>query len=98
MSACNWRAWYADGRRFDSSDTTIKELPAEGLVCVVEYLDYPYKNIYHGEYIWNRDGKWGTARAEFDAKVYGDHVFPGVLMPNGEWSELQDEAMGSTWP
>jgi hypothetical protein len=96
--ANRWRAWYADGRRFDSRTASVAQLPTEGLVIVMQYLDPPYKNIYHGEYIWHRGGKWGTAVAEFDARVYGDLVFPGALMSDAEWEAVQREAMESKWP
>ena len=92
-----WRAWYADGRSLDST-TRVEQLPADGLVIVVEYLDPTYKNIYHGEFIWHREGKWGTALTEFDAKVYGNEIFPGVLMPDAEFERVQAAAMESVWP
>lgn len=92
-----WRAWYADGRTYDSKDMSVELLPREGLAIVVEYLEAPYKNVYHGEYIWHRAGKWGTALAQFDAEVYGDYVFPGVLMPDEAFERMQSEAMNSQW-
>jgi hypothetical protein len=96
--ANNWRAWYSDGRSYTSRVMGVEALPREGLIAVVEYLPEGRKNIYHGEYIWHRGGKWGTAVAKFDAQVYGDQVFPGVLMPDADFERMQREAMESQWP
>jgi hypothetical protein len=92
-----WRAYYADGRRLDSRTTAVADLPRDGLAAVVVYLDAPYKNIYHGEFIWHSRGEWGTALALFDAQVYGEYVFPGIMMPDADFDALQREAMESSW-
>lgn len=85
-----WRAWFADGRVFQSTTHGIDDLPREGLEIVVVYLADGYREILHGEYLFYRDG-WGMTVTE-DRIPDGARVFPGLMMSDGEFEWLQREA------
>jgi hypothetical protein len=59
--APRFRAWYEDGSAYSCADVPWQELPAEGMVGVVVYLDphvTPYRRIVDGcDWYWLADGQ-----------------------------------------
>lgn len=101
-----WRAYYADGRRVDSSESTWAGLPGEGLVGVVVFEDPPYRRVvYGGDWTWVENGeirKSGTTWIGFvdppDVSCRSC-VKRGAAMPDAEFEAVQVEMMGDKrWP
>ena len=56
-----WRAWYADGREFSSADMCWVDLPASGVLVVIEYKGTG-RTVYNGgDWYWLYDGRFGYA-------------------------------------
>lgn len=86
-----WRAWYYDGTTIDSKNSSVDDLPEFGLQIIVEYLDPPFRNIYHGEFLYWDGVKWYTAVTREEIPI-GAKIFPGLLIPDPEFEWLQREA------
>ena len=55
-SMFGWKAWYEDGSTYSSEDFIFQELPAEGIVGVVEFYDTGRRFVNGGDwYYWSRE-------------------------------------------
>lgn len=87
-----WEAWYADGGRY----TSVDDLPAEGMVGAVEYLEPPYRVIVDGGnwYVFER-GRWSKTGDGADTGRFGRRPQGAVVvrsapsLPDDEWREIQ---------
>lgn len=103
-----WRAYYADGSRYESTDVDWRDLPAEGLVGVVVFHDPPYRQIVDG-------GDWfyldddGTPATTATADQWGEWVDPpdapetevkrGQALSDVAWERVRHEMIDDrTWP
>lgn len=68
----DWRAYYPDGTAVDSTEASPSDLE-DGVVCIVEYLEPPYRELVSGGdwYVWDGHrwshtgtGEWGEWRDE----------------------------------
>lgn len=106
--ALKWRAYYSDGRTFDSSGSTWVSLPPTNLVGVVVFKEHPYRVVLDGyDWIYLLDdefhivdthpewGKWAER-----PKVYClSCVKQGAAMPDDEWEALQKRMFEDrSWP
>jgi len=74
-----WRAFYTDGSSIASSESTWRELPAEGLVLLKVWPDEGPKAIYCGT-----DATWWDEAG----RVYQLDLPPAIE----EWAKMQIEA------
>lgn len=101
-----WRAYFADGQRIDSAQSSWADLPAEGLVGVVVFEDPPYRHlVYGGDWTWIEDGEIHKS-----STVWGDWVNPpeiacrsclkrGAAMSDADFELVQAEMMRDRrWP
>lgn len=89
-----WEAWYTGGRRYASPAWDPDELPTDGLLGIVKYLDRttragkPYRHILSGDdrYFWWR-GEWFSNSdpvEEIEAR------YPGALIVRGQWVPTEE--------
>ena len=104
MRVLGWRAWYTDAR-YTSADTDAADLPANGMVGVVEYREPPYRRIVDGcdWYVWDGErwsGPSGGDTGRWVARPAGDVVIRSApSLPDGVWAEVQREMMEAReWP
>ena len=62
MILVGWRVYYDNGSERSSTDSSWEELPADGLLAVVEYYDDGTREVHHSrDYYILDDGKaYGT--------------------------------------
>ena len=83
-----WRAYYTEGREFDSTDDDWSDLPSDGVLAVNVYLERPVKQTIYG-YDWYFHIP--------DTDVFGgdDHGdvterYPGAIIKRGKWISYDD--------
>lgn len=100
-----WRAYYTNNRIYDSARNTWAELPAEGVLLVVEFR-VTGRTIYSGgDWYWLYDGTFGYRKAA----PWGDHapkpdhiaclscIKRGVGVPDDEFHAVYNTAWTDTW-
>ena len=92
-----WRAWYTDGRTFDSGDLDWADLPATGVLGVAMLVDpvrgYK-KRVDGGDWYWLEDG-----RVRCSDTIWGGYVTTpavsrrllkrGAAVPDDEFAAVQ---------
>jgi hypothetical protein len=98
----------ADGTTYSSAECVWTEVPAEGVVGVVVYLDPPYRRIIDGhDWVWMEGGEfrivgthdqWGSWAPKPETSC-GGCVKRGVGVPDDRWEAIQREMMEArAWP
>lgn len=103
MKVIGWRAWYADGSKYDSVTIEWEDLPNDGVIVVVLYFDNKTRRIMDGSSWYFR------ARHESGDFIYGENdgspeenkkrYGESILLKRGKWTTekimyaLQKEAM-----
>lgn len=83
-----WRAYFTDGRRFDSRADDPASLPSDGCLGIVKYLDKPYRQILSGDdhyFFWK--GEWFS---NSDAREEIERRYPGCLIIRGKWAASEE--------
>lgn len=101
-----WRAYYADGRRIDSSESSWAKLPPEGVVGVVEFQDPPYRKLHDGgDWIWMEEGEILVSGTVWNGWVDPPNVRcqscikRGAAIEDEEFEAIQAEMMADKrWP
>lgn len=101
----SWRAYYAGGVTFDSSETRVEELP-DGLLGVVEFLEHPYRKIVDGgDWYWMEDGRWQATGSIWEGWVERPEGVPderlkrGLGISDDGWSEARARMLDDlNWP
>lgn len=104
MQMEGWKAWYADGNIYSSSEISWKELPESGMLGVVVFLNPPYREIVSGGdwYYLDDDShpsctdtheEWGEWVSKPDAPP--DEIKQGEGVADEQWSKIQTEMMES---
>lgn len=96
-----WRAWYTEGRTFDSKTLTFQSLPHEGALVFVEYYDTGRRIIDSGDwYYWDPEkqcieyvptGDWGTWTLEPKVGDCLSCVKKSGIVDNDTWNVLVQE-------
>lgn len=89
MALVGWRAYFADGARYDSRGTAPEELPTDGVLGIVKYkpertrAGKPYREILSGydHYFWWRGEWFGNS----DPSDEIERRYPGALILRGKW-------------
>lgn len=105
-----WRSWYSVLRRewvvYSSAEWELHELPREGCLGFVVYLDPPYRYIVlGGDWYWLENGKFHASDTIWNGYVDP----PGVacssclkrsgVLDDDVWAEVQREMMEAReWP
>lgn len=99
-----WRAYYPDGSTVDSQEVPPDDL-RDGVVCIVTYLEPPYRELVSGGdwYIWEgkrwsstETGEWGEWLPEPDGEVT---VRSCERHPQDQIESVMDQAMEDReWP
>lgn len=85
-----WRAYYADGARYSSRESRPEDLPRDGVLGIVKYLDKrtqagkPYRAILSGDdhyFYWQ--GEWFSNSDPVDEIR---RRYPGALLLRGRWT------------
>lgn len=100
-----WRAWYTEGRVFDSRETAWRDLPLEGVLVVAVYYDafaadaVRYRTLYDGdEYYWYADGGVHSSMSHPDVPdVPAERIKRGTEVADEEFAAVKDRAVASTW-
>ena len=89
-----WRAWYTNGRVYDSETTRWEDLPETGVLFIRLY----YRTRPYGRYMSGSDYYWRSV----DGAIYAhDHVlsaqipqecWDASLVKRGEWTTDQEMA------
>ena len=105
MQVVGWKAWYVGGRAYDSDVHIPKEMPTEGMLCVVEKKAETYapgkhyKEIVDGHdwYVWDGErwsgtetGAWGEWLPQPDGLVV---IRSSSRVPNEKIEAIQAEAV-----
>lgn len=85
-----WRAYYSGGRRYTSREHAPEDLPRDGVLGIVKYLDrrtrggVQYRQILSGDdhYFWWR-GEWFCNN---DPPDEIERRFPGAMILRGKWT------------
>ena len=96
MKVIGWRAWYADGSKYDSATTEWKDLPDDGMLVNVLYFDEnrpdgkPLRRINNGtDWYFRAKGLKGfiygsnNDTPEENKERYGDDI----LLKRGKWTD-----------
>lgn len=96
MKVIGWRAWYADGSKYDSKTTNWRDLPDDGVLIIVLYFDdkrpdgKPLRRINSGvDWYFKARGLKGSIyglnndTSEENKKRYGEDV----LLKQGKWTD-----------
>lgn len=96
MKVIGWRAWYADGSKYDSKTTKWKDLPDDGVLIIVLYLDgkrpdgKPLRRINSGvDWYFKAKGLKGPIYGlnndtpEENKKRYGEDI----SLKQGKWTD-----------
>lgn len=80
-----WRVSYDDGREFSSKETEWKDIPADGILAVMEFYDDGSKQCHHSKDHYVLD----------DGKAYGTNDIGPYLRKQGQvkfgrWSKDSD--------
>ena len=67
MKVIGWRAWYADGSKYDSASTRWEGLPDDGVIVVMLYFDNKTRRIMDGSDWYFR------AKHESGDFIYGEN-------------------------
>jgi hypothetical protein len=111
MEIRGWRAWVWDGEqvsRHSSADFRWQELPSEGVVGVVVYLDPPYRRILDGhDWIWMSEGEFDIVPTHPEWGKWADPPMgacrsclkKGAPVLDDEWARVQAAMLEDrTWP
>ena len=107
-----WKAWYAGEAVYDSRTTTWEELPNDGVVFIMLYMNTFNADgtVRHRRQMSSND--WYFRAPAGDDFIYGHNNdtpeenarrFPGVILKRGKWvtdAEMEhdsQEAMDTTW-
>lgn len=91
-----WRAWYTDGRVFDSRSHAWRDIPLDGMLVLVVYYDEedahgrPKRKIFdHEDWYFHEPGTdlFGTVRGPVD-----EHLprYPGAVFKRGKWTTEEE--------
>lgn len=114
MKVIGWRAWYADGSKYDSETTEWRDLPDDGVLIIVLYFDdkrpdgKPLRRINSGvDWYFKATGLKGSIYGlnndtpEENKKRYGEDI----SLKQGKWTDepimyqAEKEAMEAVdWP
>lgn len=90
MKTIGWKAWYTEGRKYDSANIAWEDLPNDGVVLVMLYQDargpnrLPMRRTMIGEDYYFKHGE-----------IYGHGVhpledvverYPGASVKRGKWT------------
>lgn len=99
MNVVGWKAWYTNGRKFDSSQTSWSDLPDDGAILIQLYFDkrgersrLPYRRVFLGDdYFWHvPPDLWGSCRhAEMTPEEICER-YPDAMIKRGKWTS-EDE-------
>lgn len=67
MKVIGWRAWYADGSKYDSAAIQWKDLPDDGVLVIMLYFDNKTRRIMDGSSCYFR------TRHESGEFIYGEN-------------------------
>jgi len=90
MKVIGWRAWYADGSKYDSASTNWRGLPEDGVIVVVLYFDDKTRRIMDGS-SWYFQAKHESGEfiygenddsPEENRKRYGE----SISLKRGQWT------------
>lgn len=90
-----WRAWYTNGRTFNSDDDAWSDLPHDGVLVIVVYLD-EYSGADDGvQHRYILDGSdWyfhvpdeGIIGSNSDSASEILERYPGALLKRGKWTD-----------
>ena len=86
-----WRAWYTEGRQFNSTATKWSELPSHGALCFVLYSrTRPYRRVMTGVSLYWHDPKTQVYACDNRA----DALIPTGMTPSwvkrGKWTDEQE--------
>jgi len=103
MKVIGWRAWYADGSKYDSASIVWEDLPGDGVLVIMLYFDNKTRRIMDGSSCYFR------ARHESGEFIYGENddsleenrkrYGESILLKRGKWTtekfmrDCQKEAM-----
>jgi len=96
MKVIGWRAWYADGSKYDSKTTKWKDLPEDGVLVVVLYFDDKRPDGKLLRRI-NTGGDWYFKAKGLEGPIYGQNndtpeenekrYGESISLKRGKWSD-----------
>lgn len=103
-----WRAWFVDDVAYTSRDTDPPDMPDDGCLYVVAYLDSesPWRQLHsgYGTYLW-WDGPHGLViGGNEDSVEENARRYPGATLVRGQWTSpdhmdaVRDRALAAEAP
>lgn len=105
MKVVGWRAWYDDGKVYDSESQAWSTLPDDGLLVKVIYYDDGTKQIQTGDWYFEAPHPYGVVRRTCSdgEKAEMEERYPQAVFVRGYWTvdewfyQVRDLAMVTTW-
>jgi len=73
MKVIGWRAWYADGSKYNSKDTKWSDLPDDGVIVVMLYFDEKKPSGNPKRRIMDGSDWYFQAKHESGDFIYGEN-------------------------
>lgn len=82
-----WRAWYTEGREFNSDEHRWEDLPAEGvLVFCLYYRQIPKRRFMLGVTLYWHDSEKGIYACDNVPDARLPEGFPAEMVKEGRWT------------